>query len=167
MEGAAVPAAIVQQQPGEPDAKRAKHSATVREGAAQRRTAGLRHYAVVEHPWLSCSADYQLNLADSDKQHRPGVKYVTADGGARQGGDEDVLWHCGDCHARYLADVAEGNKLPTAPDAFTKAGRNHHAMRDKSVITKHARDNYHTETVKLKAQFAELAAAAGEGPESR
>ena len=114
MEGAAVPAAIVpaaivQQQPGEPDAKRAKHSATVRDGAAQRRSAGLRHYAVVEHPWLSCSVDYELNLADLDKQHRPGVKYVTADGGARQGGDEDVLWHCGDCHALPRSGIIQSS----------------------------------------------------------
>ena len=60
--------------------------------------------------------------------------------------------------------MAEGNKLPTAPDAFTKAGRNHHAMRDNGVVTKHGRDKYHIETMKLKAQFSEASGAAGEGP---
>ena len=60
---------------------------------------------------------YEPDQEDKGKQHRPGVEYVTADGGALKNGGDGVLWHRyrGDCQARYHADVAEGNKLPQPP----------------------------------------------------
>ena len=42
---------------------------------------------------------YELDQEDKGKQHRPGVEYVTADGGALKNGGDGVLWHRyrGDC----------------------------------------------------------------------
>ena len=42
--------------------------------------------------------------------------------------------------------------------------RSHRAMRDKAVIRRHGKHEYHTETMKLKAHFAEPSEVAGEGP---